>query len=157
MGISKFIGIGAAVVVAIMYGLFAWRGQALDTVTAERDAAKTARACVAATSEDVNKSHVQQIKALTASIAAQTATITELQRKERKAAANLAALQRKIANVPQSQNVPVSDHIEFLLDELRRPVPGPSGQPAGGVDKGDAGSPADPDRPAVPAETNPGP
>ena len=57
--------------------------------------------------------------------------------RERLAAFN--ALNRKIGNVPPSENVPVSNHLELVLDELRSPVAG-SGPPADSPDEtGDGG------------------
>lgn len=77
--------------------------------------------------------------------------------KERLAWQRLNKLQKEIANVPTSQNVPVSDHVQSVLnaiaDELRSPVPGDGG-PDSANESGDEGA-GDPVRRDVPEEASP--
>ena len=65
------------------------------------------------------------------------------------------ALNRKIGNVPTSENVPVSSHIEHVLDELRSPVAGPGSQPNSADEAGGDGAPDTAGGDAVPPFTSP--
>lgn len=67
------------------------------------------------------------------------------------------ALNRKISNV--TENPPVPDAIELVLESVRMrgPVPGASGAPASGADQGGDKGAADPSGHVVPPGTDPAP
>lgn len=83
----------------------------------------------------------------------------EARKKERLAWQRLNKLQKEIASVPTSQNVPVSDHVQSVLnaiaDELRSPVAGTSGPDSS--DGGSGEKPSDNVRRNVPEEASPAP
>lgn len=73
--------------------------------------------------------------------------------KERLAWQRLNKLQKEIGNVPTTENVPVSQHLELLFDELRSAVPGdarPADDNVGGSEE-----PSGPLGPVVPTDAAP--
>lgn len=155
MNITAFVGVGSVLAIGAIYGLYAWTKHDLDKVTAERDAAQTAQACVSATAEDINKNLLQRVTSLTADVERQKRIAIAHEKKSLERLKQFNDLQRKIANVPQSQNVPVSDHLERVLDELRRPVARDGGPPADRPDADTDGDDASSTGSGVPADPVP--
>lgn len=127
-------------------------------VTADKAEAKTAivRAeCSTNVADEVTQSALQQVATLTREVERQKAIAAAEAKKSRQRLDAFNALNRKIGNVPTSENVPVSSHIESVLDSVRSAVPRDTS--ADGADKDGVDGNAGPDRPNVPAEADPAP
>lgn len=129
---NKYVIVG--VIAAAVLAWVAWQKHKVVEAKAELAQAIEAKGALTAKLKDAAKYNNTlklslEMQAEDAEIQAKAADAARA--KERLAWIRLNKLQKEIANVPTSQNVPVSDHVQSVLnaiaDELRSPVPGTSG------------------------------
>lgn len=153
MSVTPYLTGVAALAVAGTYGLYSWTKRDLAAAETQLALSKRDRACVSTVAEDVNRSALDQIAALTSEIRKQKEINAAISAKSGERLRALNRLTKEISNVPKSENVPVSDHIERVLDELRRAHAG-GNVPAGNSDAGNGGAPGTVGH-DVPAEAGP--
>ena len=155
MNIMTFISGGAILAVAVIYGLWTFDSRA------KTEQLKAADLFIGVVQKDVAKAKAVNaekeaaIKQLKDSVEDQKKAAADNAKKARAIAAQRDQLQRKIANAPASENVPIPDVLELVIDGLRRPVAG-SGEPAADSSSSDqGGDAAAPAGPVVPPEAGP--
>lgn len=143
MSISQYVIGGLALVTALSVGYAKWneRGAAVKTAKAETAIAKAE--CVTDLADDVTQSALQQVTSLTAEVARQKRIAADEAKKSQDRLRENNELRRKIANVPNDENVPVPSALEHVLDaaRVRGAVPGrsPSDSSDKDADDGAAG------------------
>lgn len=140
MSISQYVIGGLALVTALSVGWAKWNEQGAKVDKAEARTAIAKAECVTDLADDVTQSALQQVTTLTAEVARQKAIAAAEAKKSRQRLDAYNALNRKIANVPTIENVPVSSHIESVLDSVRGSVPGVEPAPGGANESGDSGA-----------------
>lgn len=144
-----------AVFVALAVGWGSWQKMVAANAKLETKAVRTSLSMAEAelqNAEAVNKAALDTVAKQASEVQRQKLIAAAEAKKSRQRLDAFNALNRKIGNVPTSENVPVSSHIELLLDSVRMrgAVPGPGSRPDRadeGVVGGNAGS-AGPDVPA---------
>lgn len=156
MDIRSIIGGAGLLGLAAFFGLWRWASTDLDRANTALGQQKTITACEAEktlVASEVAASNAAQIEKLKADVASQSAAIATARAKERLAWQRLSQLKKDIAN--GSENIPVPDAIERVLDGMRGAFPGPVGAPADRDNEGGNVQPADPGGPQVPTEAAP--
>ena len=129
MSISQYVIGGTALVAALAVGYAKWTEQGAKVKTSKAETAIARAECSTNAAVDTTEALNQQITDLTREVERQKIIAAAAEKKSRDRLAAYNALNRKIGNVPTSQNVPVSDHLESVLDaqRVRGAVPGPTG------------------------------
>lgn len=141
MSISQYAIGGAAVVVAVAVGYAKWTSKTAEVATGKAETAIVKAECSTNIADEVTQSALSQVASLTREVERQKLIAAAEAKKSRQRLDAFNALNRKINNVPNDQNVPVSAHIEHVLDELRSPVSGGAG--TGSSDQGGNGGASD--------------
>lgn len=152
MSISQYVIGGLALVTALSVGYAKWNEQGAKVDKAEARTAIAKAECVTDLADDVTQSALQQVTSLTAEVARQKAIAAAEAKKSQDRLRENNELRRKIANVPNDENVPVPSALEHVLDAAR--VRGAVSRDAGadGVDKdADDGAAGDSRRELPPA------
>ena len=150
-----FISGGALLAVAVIYGLWTFDSRA------KTEQLKAADLFIGVVQNDVRKAKAVNeekeaaIEQLKASVEGQKKAAADNAKKARAIAAQRDQLQRKIANAPASENVPIPDVLELVIDGLRRPVAGPGEPAADGSGSDEGGDAAAPAGSVVPPEAGP--
>lgn len=145
-----------AVIVAAAVGWGTWQKQIASNAKLEVKAVRASLSMAEKELEDaaaINRGALKAAEIAAADAAAQAKIAADTRAKERLAWIRLEKLKKEIGNVPTSENVPVSSHIEHVLDELRSPVAGDGSRADSPNENGTAGE-GGADRPNVPAETS---
>ena len=130
--LNKYFAVFLAIIA--IGGAWKWRGNQLNAAKAELAEAIESKGKLVSDlmkAESVNKGLKGSLDMQSEDAEMQARAADQARAKERLAWIRLNKLQREISNVPTSQNVPVSDHVQSVLnaiaDELRSPVAGTSG------------------------------
>jgi hypothetical protein len=148
-----------AAIFAVVIGYATWQKQKADNAKLETKAVRASLTMAEVelqNAEVVNKTALDAIAAQAREVERQKLIAAAEAKKSRERLNAYNALNRKIGNVPASENVPVSSHLELLLDSerMRGVVPGDRSRPDSadeGVNSGEAG----PSGHDLPAETPP--
>lgn len=154
MSISQYAIGGTALVAALAVGYAKWTDLGARVKTSKAEAAIVKAECATQNVEDTTAALNKQITDLAREVERQKLIAAAEAKKSRQRLDAFNALNRKINNVPNDQNVPVPPAVELFLDELRGAIPG-SGPGADSADKdaSDGASPASGG--GVPAATAP--
>lgn len=137
-----------ALIVGALWGAYKWEGHKVKAARAELAAALEAKGKVVSDlmkAETYNKGLKDSLEMANEEALRQADIAAERARKERLAWIRLEQLKKDVANA--TDNAPVPDAVELLLDSLRSPVPGPGDADAdGSEDDGET----DLDRDALP-------
>lgn len=136
--IAKFAGnqyIWFAVIVGVLWGAYKWEKH--KVASAELKAVGITKSLTLAINElddaaRINKSALDELASQAREVERQKLIAAAEAKKSRQRLDAFNALNRKIGNVPTSENVPVSNHLELLLDaqRVRGAVAEPSGSTA---------------------------
>lgn len=129
MSISQYAIGGLVLTTALAVGWAKWNDLGAKVKTSKAETAIARAECSTNAAVDTADALNQQITDLTREVERQKIIAAAAEKKSRDRLAAYNALNRKIGNVPTSQNVPVSDHLESVLDaqRVRGSVPGPTG------------------------------
>lgn len=139
MSISQYAIGGLVLTTALAVGWAKWNDQGAKVDKAEARTAIAKAECSTNAAVDTTEALNQQITDLTREVERQKIIAAAAEKKSRDRLAAYNALNRKIGNVPTSQNVPVSDHLESVLDaqRVRGSVSGPTGTDRPDQDRND--------------------
>lgn len=146
-----------AAIIAALVAAYKWKDIEVDRAKLEIEGVRKSNAMLETELRDaasVNAGALHAAEIASREIERQKLIAAAEAKKSRQRLDAFNALNRKISNVPTSENVPVSDHIEHVLDELRSAVPG-GGQAADRPNEGGTGGAPDPAGHELPAETAP--
>lgn len=134
--LNPYVILGVAI--ACLFGLWKWEKRKTAAVKVEVAALQKSVSMAEVelqNAEAINKNALDQLASQAREVERQKLIAAAEAKKSRERLNAFNALNRKIGNVPTSENVPVSDHLELLLDELRSPVAGNGGSPADSADE----------------------
>lgn len=154
MSISQYVIGGSALAVAVAVGYAKWTSKSAEVATGRADVAIVKAECATQNVEDTTAALNQQITDLAREVERQKLIAAAEAKKSRQRLDAFNALNRKINNVPNDQNVPVPPAVELFLDELRGAIPG-SGSGADSADKDASDGAAPASGGGVPAATTP--
>lgn len=147
-----YLIIGALMAAVLAWG--AWQKQKASNAKLETVAVRASLSMAEVelkNAEAVNKAALDTVAKVSTEVERQRLIAAAEARKSRQRLDAFNALNRKIGNVPTTENVPVSNHLELVLDQLRSPVAG-SGSGADRVDETGDTSDAGPLGPVVSPE-----
>lgn len=153
MSISQYVIGGTALVAALAVGYAKWTEQGAKVKTSKAETAIARAECSTNAASDTTEALNQQITDLTREVERQKIIAAAEAKKSRQRLDAYNALARKINNV--TENPPVPDAIELVLDRMRSAVPGAPGADRA-HENGIEGEAADP-RPNLPTGTDPAP
>ena len=155
--LNPYVILGVAI--ACLFGLWKWEKRkttALKTEAAALQKSVNMAEIELQNAEAINKSALDAVAQQAREVERQKLIAAAEAKKSRERLNAFNALNRKIGNVEPSQNVPVSDHVQSVLDaisdELRGVVPGDGPRPDS-LDEGVHGGSPNFDRPNVSTET----
>ena len=154
MSISQYVIGGTALVAALAIGYAKWVDQGAKVDKAEARTAIVRAECATNTAVDTTEALNQQIADLTREVERQRIIAASAEKKSRQRLDAFNALNRKIGNVPNDENVPVPAPVELFFDELRRVVPG-DGSSADSADENGNDRKADPSPSGMSEATTP--
>lgn len=152
MSITPYLVGGSALVVGLAVGYVKFMERGTEAREARAETATVQAECAVSATESVNTAAMGQIASLTAELERQKAIAAAAKKKADDRLRENNLLRRNIQNV--TENPPVPDAIERVLDGMRSAVDG-SGPAPGGADESGASGTADPGRSSLPAEAAP--
>lgn len=152
MSITPYLVGGSALVVGLAVGYVKFMERGTEAREARAETATVQAECAVSATESVNTAAMGQIASLTAELERQKAIAAAAKKKADDRLRENNLLRRNIQNV--TENPPVPDAIERVLDGMRSAVDG-SGPAPGSADESGTSGASDTSGPEVPAETTP--
>lgn len=152
MSITPYLVGGSALVVGLAVGYVKFMERGTEAREARAETATVQAECAVSATESVNTAAMGQIASLTAELERQKAIAAAAKKKADDRLRENNLLRRNIQNV--TENPPVPDAIERVLDGMRGAVPGP-GQAPGGADESGTSGASDTSGPSLPTEAAP--